>query len=152
MTLLYIYLGSIVFFDTTITLASRALGKEIVNLGYQEQEKPQNIFKTIIKIIKFIGVSAIPVFNLVSSIYLIFNLDEAIKEIIEEGIHDGSYVKIEENLTKEEKQTEASKIITYNVSNELTNEEKIEFLKQELSRLTGQEITIKEKKGRQKRI
>jgi hypothetical protein len=105
MTLLYIYLGSIVFFDTTITLASRALGKEIVNLGYQEQEKPQNIFKTIIKIIKFIGVSAIPVFNLVSSIYLIFNLDEAIKEIIEEGIHDGSYVKIEENLTCWHKRT-----------------------------------------------
>jgi len=154
MTLLYIYLGSMAFFDATMLLCAKAIETEAKNRGYKEKEKSKNIAKSLISLIKLVGISAIPLLNVVLPVVAIFKFNEFMESAIEDSINDGTYIKIEEEeLIKEENiKEEDFKVISYNVNNELTNEQKIEFLKQELSRLTGKDITIKEHhKGRQKR-
>lgn len=51
-------------------------------------------------------------------------------------------IKIEENkiLEDESVNPDFHQVIIYNVNKEITREEKIEFLKQEYSRLTGEEF------------
>lgn len=154
MTLLYIYLGSMAFFDATMLLCGKAIVTEIKNRGYKENEKQKNVAKSLINLIEFIGYSAIPLLNIAMPVVAIAKFDEYMELELEDYIKSGTYIKIEEEeLTKEENiKEEDFKVISYNVNNELTNEQKIEFLKQELSRLTGKDITIKEnRKGRQKR-
>ena len=59
-------------------------------------------------------------------------------------IANGTYVKKEEPEEIKElgKEEEKNNIIMYNVNNELTRTQKINALKEELSRLTGEEIKI----------
>ena len=151
--MIYFYLGSIMFFNTSMILMVKSIEKEGENRGYKEVEKPKNIAKSLVSAIKFFTLSAIPILNLALPAFLIFNFDKITEEIIQNQIMDGQLVKIEENkLIQENQQNQESNVISYNVNNELTREEKIEFLKQEYSRLTDKNLVKEEKrKAKQKR-
>lgn len=151
--MIYFYLGSIMFFNTSMILMVKAIEKEGENRGYKEVEKPKNSAKSLVSAIKFFTLSAIPILNLAMPAFLIFNFDKITEEIIQNQIMDGQLVKIEENkLIQENQQNQESNVISYNVNNELTREEKIEFLKQEYSILTDKNLVKEEKrKAKQKR-
>lgn len=156
MIVLYIYLGTIVFSFSTFYLADKALNKEIENRGYKKQSnKKKNIFKEIFMGIKSISFVSIPIINLVFDIILIAKIEEVIDEIISADLDKGNLIKIEEkeeDLVVDNVDDKVNSVIKYDVKNELTREEKINFLKQEYFRLTGEQLSNnkKSKKVKQK--
>ena len=56
----------------------------------------------------------------------------------------------DEKLDNEELVINKSNVISYDVKNELSREEKIKFLKEELHRLTGRNIVVSISKEKQK--
>lgn len=139
------YVGSIIFCNGTLYIMGSAIVKDLKNEGYKKVEKEKNIAKTLLSGIKSFGMSLIPILNIVFPIFLIVNSDEMIKNIKNDLIEEGSYIKVEEfedidELSNEE--DKENKVIMYNVNDELTRSQKIDLLKEELSRLTGKEIKI----------
>jgi len=168
MVVLYVYLGSIVITILASELTDKYMDKEIENSGYEYTNKNKNIYGNIIEYIKSFLFCSIPVINLIFAAFVIFKAEDLLKETIKDFISNGTIVKKKEEpeLKEESKLIEASeideslvensKIIVYRVeSNEkkqISREEKIEFLKQEYYRLTGEELNNRTKvKGRQKR-
>ena len=143
--MLGIYVGGIIFCNGTLYIMGSALLKDLKNEGYKEGKKEKNIPKTLLSAMKILGISLIPILNIVFPVVLIANFDELI-EITKDGlIEDGSYIKEEEFEDTDESSDideEKNNIIMYNVNNQLTRQEKINLLKEELSRLTGKEINI----------
>lgn len=168
MVVLYVYLGSIVITVLASELTDKYIDKEIENRGYEYANQKKNIYGNIINYMISFLLCSIPVINLIFAAFNIFKAEDLSKETIKEFISDGTIVKKKEEpeLKEEPKLIEASeideslvensKIIVYRVeSNEkkqMSREEKIEFLKQEYCRLTGEELNNRTKgKGRQKR-
>lgn len=151
MVALYIYLGTIVISIGSNVLVIKAMDKEVENRGYAFVEKKKNLAEEIIESIKFFCMSLIPILNIIISSIMFFKYEELSNQTIANFIKDGTLVKKEDPIIEEEKNND--KVIQYNVNNEITKEEKIKFLKEELQRLTGKNVNIeiKQEKGRQKR-
>lgn len=155
-----IYLGSIVVSFIGNMLVVLKIEKDIKNLGYEFKKKKRNIFDVILTWIKFGFISIIPVGNLILTGVIIVKANEISKEIIENSIKDGSLIKKEDNKVIEEVEldnnlVEDAKVVVYKVKDkekkEMTNEEKLEFLREEYKRLTNAEV-LEETKGKQRGI
>jgi len=94
-------------------------------------------------------VSIIPIGNVLLSGILVFSADKLSKSFIRSAVKDGVLEKKEETKIIQEIEisnnpAEDVKLVFYKVENkekkEMTREEKIEFLKKEYERLTGEEI------------
>lgn len=161
-----VYIGSIIYYYLGIILFNKFLDNEIENKGYKEKEqKPHKMTTEELKYMLSDGfflviLSLAPIINIVSSSALIFcSKDEFINDMIKNGelikqediidknietVKAKKQKVIEEVDTNSYKNDDIPKVVVYNLQdgkrNELTREEKIEFLKQEYIRLTNQQL------------
>lgn len=140
----YIYLGTVVVCHAINSLVIQSIEKESKNRGYESVEESTNIARDILTYIKFLGLSIVPLLNIAITCVMLLRSNKLLEEVIKDRIEEGTLVKVEE--IKEDESIVKERVITYNVNNELTREEKIEFLKQELNRLTGKDVIIEETK------
>lgn len=150
-----IYLGTVIMSLGTSFLIKKCINKELKNRGYKE--KKQNIYYDILKFLQIFLLCLIPVFNFCFFTAVIIKSKDLIEYCVTQKMLSDSLVKIEpkeliedEKLDNEELVTNKSNVISYDVKNELSREEKIKFLKEELHRLTGRNIVISISKEKQK--
>ena len=144
-----IYLGTIVVSFIGNMLVVLKVAKDAENKGYKFKKKEKNIFNNILTWIKFLFLSVIPVGNLILTGILVAKVDEFSKDFIEKSIADGTLVRKAANEIIEEVELDNNlvkdaKVVVYKVEDkekkEMTREEKLEFLRQEYERLTGEEL------------
>lgn len=158
-----IYIGSIIYYYLGIILFNKFLDNEIENKGYKEKEqKPHKMTTEELKymlsdVFFLVMLSLAPIINIVSSSAMIFcSKDEFINDMIKNGelIKQEDIIDINDMDAKKQKvieevdtnsyKNDVPKVVVYNLQdgkrNELTREEKIEFLKQEYIRLTNQQL------------
>ncbi len=150
MVFLYIYLGTVVLCFGVNALVISATNKEVKNRGYKYKEEKKNIAKSLISFIKYLGLVVAPVYNCFLSGSLFFKSDKFIENAISSMIEDGDIVKAPKDDEDINIKEERFKALTYNTNNELTREEKIKYLKQELHRLTGKDLVISVKSQKSK--
>ena len=146
------YLGTIAVSFIGNMIVCLKVAKDVSNEGYKFKEKKKNIFDTILGFVKWFLISAIPIGNVIISGILVFSSDKLSKSFIKDSVRKGVLVSKEQPSVIEEVEldnnlVEDSKVVVYKVDNaqkrEMTREEKLEFLRQEYERLTGEELTSK---------
>lgn len=140
-------------FFTSNFFFARSVIKEIENKGYTiKEEHAYHAYDSLLSAMKFLVIAIVSIFNLAISSMLLFSPKEMRKSIINQEIKNGNLIKVEENnIVEENPKYSDDKIISYNVNNELTRDQKIEFLRQEYYRLTGKNIQNEKKKTYNKR-
>ena len=142
------YLGTIVVSFIGNMIVCLKVAKDVSNKGYMFKEK-SHIFDIILGFTKWLFISSIPVGNLILSGVLIFSADKLSNSFIKTSIADGTLVRKDENKVIEEIEldnnlVEDAKVVVYKVEDkekkEMTREEKLEFLREEHKRLTGEEV------------
>lgn len=156
-----IYLGTIVVSFIGNMLVFLKVAKDVENEGYKvKKEEKKNIFNSILGWIKYFFLLAIPVGNLILAGVMIVKANELSNNYIKDGIKDGTLVRKDENKVIEEVEldnnlVEDAKVVVYKVEDkekkEMTKEEKLEFLREEYKRLTGEEVSDNYK-GKQRGI
>lgn len=143
------YLGTIVVSLIGNMLVMLKITKDISNRGYKFNKKRKNQFDPIIVLIQLSLLSALPVGNLILSGILLFGAEKFSSMYIKNLIRYGSLIKKSKNKVIEEVELDSNlvkdaKIVVYKVENkekkEITREEKIEFLREEYKRLTGEGV------------
>lgn len=154
------YLGTIAVSFIGNMIVCLKVAKDVENKGYKFKEKKKNIFDTILGFGKWFFVSAIPVGNLILSGILIFSADKLSNSFIRDSIKNDTLVRKDENKVIEEVELDNNlvkdaKVVVYKVEDkekkEMTREEKLEFLREEYKRLTGEEV-LDNTKGKQRGI
>lgn len=152
MTLLYIYLGSVALSIGSVHLVNLYINKEIENRGYEFKQKKKNIYKSIIDYIKSYALLAVPIVGVSFGIYMFLTAEKICEEYINKSIVDGSIIKKEEkeeprlieSIEIDNNLVRGARVVVYKVDNnqrqEITRREKIAFLKEEYSRLTGEKL------------
>jgi len=146
-----IYLGTVFVSFIGNMLVVLKIEKDVENQGYRyKKQEKKNIFNSILTYIKFLFLSVIPVGNLIFTGILFVKADTISEDFIEKSIADGTLIRKDENKIIEEVEldnnlVEDAKVVVYKVEDkekkEMTREEKLEFLRQEYKRLTGEEVT-----------
>ena len=163
MIILYVYLGSVALTVAVDKFYNKAYEKELAIKGYRYKKIPRNIYKDIKNnIIEFL-LMCIPVVNLACAIAMFNNLERDIEIEFNSNLEDGVIEKIpNEEVTKlieavevDNNLVEDAKVVVYKVEDkekkEMTTEEKLEFLREEYKRLTGEEV-LEDTKGKQRGI
>lgn len=155
-----IYLGTIVVSFIGNMLVFLKVVKDVENEGYKFKKKEKNIFNNILAWIKYLFLLAIPVGNLILTGVMIVKANELSNDFIKDSIKDGTLVRKDENKIIEEVELDNNlvkdaKVVVYKVEDnekkEITREEKLEFLREEYKRLTGEEV-LDNIKGKQRGI